>query len=88
MTTTITSAATTAEVREGDRCQTVRAVGCKRGYPYFARGLYEARRTCRGKLVWKLIGSSSWGRSESLAHYGRIEGVAVNHGARHNSPAN
>lgn len=77
----------TTGVREGDRCQSVRGVGCKRGYPYYARGLYEARRTARGKLVWKLVGSSAWGRSVRLAYYGAIAGVPARAGVRHNQPA-
>ncbi len=67
--------------------QSIRGVGCKRGYPYFATGLYRAAYTRAGKLVWKLVRSGDWRRSTSPATCGSLsESAPFVANARHNQP--
>ncbi len=64
----------------------VRGVGCKRGYPYFATGLYRQHRCASGKLVWRLVRSGRWHRSTNPKVCGELEsGVPFVSGIRHNS---
>lgn len=66
--------------------QSVRGVGCKAGYPYFATGLYRATYTRRGILVWRLERSGNWHRSTRVETCGRLDGSPVVTGVRHNQP--
>jgi hypothetical protein len=67
------------------RVQAIRGVGCIRGYPYFAWGLYQPRQTRDGRWVWSLIASGPWVRSDK---YGRTQfsNAPVVPEARHNRP--
>lgn len=42
------------------RCISIRSVGARRGRPYYAAGLYEARPRADGRgVTWRLIGDRS-----------------------------
>jgi hypothetical protein len=72
------------------RVQCVRGVGCVRGYPYFAWGLYEVRAAADGRLFWKLTASSRRFRSDARGRH-KFPGVPeARRPVRHNqkySPA-
>lgn len=64
----------------------VRGVGCVKGYPYFATGLYQVRETKAGKFVWKLVASKERHRTTNLKTCGMFTGRPVLSGVRHNKP--
>lgn len=66
--------------------QSVRGVGCKRGYPYFATGLYRIAFTQSGRMVWRLAASKGWHRSTRLETCGTFAGAVELEGVRHNRP--
>ena len=68
----------------------VRHVGCKKGYPYLAAGLYVARARQRdGRLTYRFAGNvSGWHRTER-ACLRELEGrelPPVVNGVRHGTP--
>ena len=71
---------------EGQRIHSVRGVGCKKGYPYFATGLYEVRKTQSGKLVWSLVRSGRWHRTTNPQVCGELESGVPFGTVRHNQP--
>lgn len=66
--------------------QSIRGVGSKAGYPYFATGLYRAAFNRRGVLVWKLVRSGPWHRSERIETCGTLDDSPIIRGVRHNQP--
>ena len=78
------AAATTAEVKEGDRVATVGSVGNRGGYVYSTGKIYEAkRRASDGQLLWKLVdsfGGTRSGRSERFI--GELKAEAARRGLR------
>lgn len=68
------------------RVQSVRGVGCVRGYPYYAYGVYEpARRQRDGRLTYRLVASGPRFRSDVTGRTA-FPGVPVVRGVRHGSP--
>jgi hypothetical protein len=71
--------------------KSVRGVGSKRGYPYYAMGTYEATPRVNGQgEYWKLKSSGPWGRSMRRSFYGATdededEGRYTD-GVRHGTP--
>lgn len=75
-----TAIATTARV------QSIRGVGCKKGYPYYAFGLYEpVARKSDGKLTYRLIESGPEFRSD-VSGRNAFPGVPVLKGIRNGTP--
>lgn len=68
------------------QAQAVRGVGCKRGYPYFATGLYRVTFTRAGRMVWRLVKSGDWYRSTRLQTCGAFSNAVHIDGVRHNGP--
>lgn len=66
--------------------QAVRGVGSKKGFPYYATGLYQARYTKSGRLVWSLVKSGEWHRSTRIETCGRFDSLPVINSVRHNKP--
>jgi len=68
------------------RVNSVRGVGCIKGFPYFATGLYEARETNSGRLVWKLVATKERRRTTNPKTCGTFDGAPYMKGIRHNKP--
>lgn len=74
-----------------DRVISVRGVGCRKGYPYYAAGLYERTPRANGKgHYWRLVSEASgWHRTHRacLTHlWGTMSQYPVRH-ARHGMDA-
>jgi hypothetical protein len=69
------------------RVQSVRGVGSKAGYPYFAWGVYEPTYSPRNRRwTYRLVRSGHWFRSD--VHDSRaFEGIPIRRHVRHGSPA-
>lgn len=50
------------------RCQSIRGVGCRKGYPYWGLGTYEL---VNG--LWKLVGHGEWRRTNKVATHAPTE---------------
>lgn len=69
-----------------NQVQSIRGVGSKKGYSYYAWGVYEAVPRARdGVLVYKLVRSSKWFRSDKTGRYA-FPGIPMVEGVRHGSP--
>lgn len=67
--------------------QSVRGVGCVKGFPYYAYGLYESRYSPRNKKwTYRLVASGPRFRSDVHGRT-RFAGVPVVDGVRHGTPA-
>lgn len=64
------------------RVQSVRGVGCKRGYPYYAWGVYEPRQRGDGVWTYRLIRSGEWFRSD-VSERLAFEGIPIVQRVRH-----
>lgn len=71
---------------ESVRVQSVRNVGSKRGYPYYAFGIYEATQARDGHWYWRLVKSGPEFRSD-MHNRTAFEDVPIISGVRHGSPA-
>jgi len=77
----------TSNIKEGDRVQSERGVGSKRGFPYYAFGLYEAKpRKSDGVLTWRLIDSGPWFRTDTHNRTA-FDDVEIVNGVRNGTPA-
>lgn len=65
--------------------QSFRGVGSRRGFCYFAWGLYRPHTTRSGKRVWRLVRSGPWRRSDVHGKTA-FPGVPRVEGIRNNSP--
>jgi hypothetical protein len=63
--------------------QSLRGVGSKKGYPYYAFGVYEPRYSPRTKrTTYRLVRSGTWVRSDKTGRTA-FEGIPVVQGVRH-----
>ena len=66
--------------------QSIRGVGCVRGYPYYAWGVYEPRKRSRdGVWTWRLVRSGTRFRSDVNARWAFADIDMVPH-IRHGTP--
>lgn len=66
--------------------QSLRNVGSKKGYPYFAFGVYEPKaRTRDGVVTYRLVRSGPWVRSDKNARTS-FDGIPIVRNVRHGSP--
>lgn len=69
------------------KVQSIRSVGCKKGYPYYAWGIYApVPRQKDGKKTYRLVQSGRWFRSDKARSLA-FNGIPVVDGIRHGSPA-
>lgn len=73
------------------RCISVRNVGCRKGFPYYAAALYEAVSRADGSgITWRYVEErSGWHRTHSacLRDLRNPEGYQVINGVRHGQAA-
>lgn len=69
----------------GIQVQSVRGVGSRKGYPYYAAGLYQVKETSTGKLVWVLVDSSAEATTHRAALRKSKFDAPVLDGVRNNS---
>ena len=63
------------------KCQSVRSVGCIKGYPYWGLGTYELQNG-----IWKLVDNGRWRRTSRVESHYVTEPYL--HGLRHNTVVN
>lgn len=65
-----------------NQVQSLRGVGSKRGFSYYAFGLYQVTTARDGHKYWRLVASGPWVRSDVNARTA-FEGVPIVDGIRH-----
>lgn len=76
---------TQANLSRTNEVQSIRGVGCKAGYPYYAWGVYRPVPRRDGTMTYRLVRSGRWFRSDAR-HALAFDGIPIVEGVRHGKP--